>query len=208
MRRLVPLGLATVLAACGERGDAPMPPPSNTVMMPAAATADQPVPAGPFGLGRSPTSAELAAWNISVNPTGRNLPPGRGSVAEGKRVYAEQCASCHGQNGEGTPPPYPALVGREPADFSFDDDFKKPHTVGNYWPYATTLYDYINRAMPLTAPGSLKPAQVYAVVAYLLAANGVIAENAIMDAKTLPAVRMPARDRFVADDRAGGAAFR
>jgi cytochrome c len=99
-------------------------------------------------------------------------------------------------------------VGKEPADFSFDDDFKKAHTIGNYWPYATTLYDYINRAMPLTAPGSLTPPEIYAVVAYLLAANGVIAEDAVMNAMTLPQVKMPARDRFVADDRAGGATFR
>jgi len=202
----VVLVLAAGLAACEGRAAGPAIQPSLPASAaPAAIVSDQPVPAGPFGLGRKPTAAEVASWNISVNPEGRNLPPGRGTYAEGKQVYAEKCAVCHGQAAEGTPPLYPALVGREPADFSFDDDFKKQHTIGNYWPYATTLYDYINRAMPLTAPGSLTPPQLYALVAYLLTANGVITENAVMDAKTLPAVRMPARDRFVVDDRTGGA---
>ncbi len=119
-----------------------------------AKEAHQPLPEGPFGLGRTPTEDEVTAWNTSVNPTGKNLPPGQGSVAEGKVVFAAKCAACHGDAGQGMPPTYPQLVGKEPADFSFDDDFKKAHTIGNYWPYATTLYDYINRAMPLTAPGS------------------------------------------------------
>lgn len=169
---------------------------------------NSPVPAGPFGLGRAPTRQEEAAWNISVNPDGHNLPPGRGTWAEGKQPYAERCAACHGENGEGRPPVNPQLIGREPADFSFADDFHKRPTIGNYWPYATTLYDYINRAMPLTAPGSLEPAQIYALVAYLLAENGVIARDAVMDANTLPAVRMPARNRFVPDNRTGGATFK
>ena len=159
-----------------------------------------------YGLGRAPTAEELAAWNISVNPSGTNLPPGQGSVAEGKVVFAAQCASCHGDAGQGTPPQYPQLVGKDPTDFSFDNDFKITHTIGNYWPYATTLYDYINRAMPLTAPGSLKPPEIYAVVAYLLAANGVIADSAVMNAQTLPDVKMPAREHFVVDDRVGGGA--
>jgi cytochrome c len=200
------------LAACEGRGGppvAPTPPPGAAgSTVPAAVAAYQPVPEGPFGLGRAPTAAEVKAWNISVNPEGRNLPPGRGTYAEGKRLYAEQCAVCHGQNGEGVPPLYPQLIGREPSDFSFDDDFRKVHTIGNYWPYATTLYDYVNRAMPLTAPGSLQPAQIYSLVAYMLAANGVIAEDMVIDAKSLPRVRMPARDRFVPDDRTGGATFR
>ena len=161
-----------------------------------------------YGLGRTATVEEIAAWNISVNPAGTNLPPGQGTVAEGKAVFAAQCAACHGDAGQGTPPLYPQLVGKDPTDFSFDSDFKIAHTIGNYWPYATTLYDYINRAMPLTAPGSLKPAEIYAVVAYLLAANGVIADSAIMNAEPLPKVKMPARERFVVDDRSGGGTFR
>jgi cytochrome c len=92
--------------------------------------------------------------------------------------------------------------------FPFDRDFKIPKTVGNYWPYATTLYDYVHRAMPYAAPGSLSPDETYAVVAYLLAANHVIADSAVMDARTLPRVVMPARRHFVPDDRKGGSEFR
>jgi cytochrome c len=161
-----------------------------------------------FGLGRAATKAEIAAWDIDVNPTGEALPAGRGTWAEGQALYAEKCAACHGAKGEGMPPHYPMLINGDPKDFSFADDFRKTKTIGNYWPYATTLYDYINRAMPLTQPGSLSPAQVYGLVAYLLAENGVIGKDAVMDAASLPAVKMPGRDRFVPDDRTGGAAFR
>lgn len=207
-RRLSGLAAAALLGACGGQEPAARPDAApSTAPPPAAAVAPEAVPPGPWGIGRTPDRAELAAWDIDVNPEGRNLPAGRGTPAEGARVYAEKCASCHGRNGEGTPPLYPALVGREPADFSFADDFRKVRTVGNYWPYATTLYDYINRAMPFTAPGSLTPGEVYAVTAYLLAANGIIASDAAMDARSLPAVRMPARERFVPDDRSGGPTF-
>ena len=166
-----------------------------------AKEAHQPLPEGPFGLGRTPTEEEVAAWNTSVNPTGKNLPPGQGSVAEGKVVFAAKCAACHGDAGQGMPPTYPQLVGKEPADFSFDDDFKKAHTIGNYWPYATTLYDYIHRAMPFDKPGTLAPDEVYSLVAFVLARNGIVKDDAVIDARTLPAIRMPARDRFVPDDR-------
>jgi mono/diheme cytochrome c family protein len=184
--------LALLLIGCGaERrvGDAPELPPS-------------------FGLGRAATAAEIKAWDIDVNPTGVALPAGRGTWEAGQRLYAERCASCHGAAGEGMHPVYPRLIGAEPRDFSFADDFTKPKTIGNYWPYATTLYDYINRAMPLTQPGSLAPDEVYALVAYLLAENEVIGKDAVMDATTLPAVRMPGRDRFVPDDRTGGPGFK
>lgn len=165
-------------------------------------------PPGSLGLARAPTAEELAAWNISVNPSGSNLPPGQGTVAEGKAVFAAKCSMCHGDAGQGMPPAYPQLVGKDPTDFSFDNDFKITHTIGNYWPYATTLYDYINRAMPLTAPGSLTAPEIYSLVAYLLAANGVVGDDAVMNATTLPAVKMPAREHFVVDDRAGGKTFR
>ena len=211
MTRPVMLSLAVTigLAACeGRAAPAASAPAARALSTPATTVAWHPVPDGPFGLGRKPTAAEVAAWDIDVNPEGKNLPPGRGTPAEGKQLYAERCAACHGQTGEGTLPLYPRLVGREPTDFSFADDFNKHHTIGNYWPYATTLYDYINRAMPLTAPGSLTPPQVYSLVAYLLAANGVIAEDAIIDRKTLPAVKMPGRNHFVPDNRTGGENFR
>ena len=207
-RGLWPLAVVVVLAACEGRAAPSASAPAVPAVAPAGTVAREPVPEGPFGLGRKPTATELTAWDIDVNPEGKNLPPGRGTPAVGKQLYAERCAACHGQNGEGMPPVYPQLVGREPADFSFAEDFTKHHTIGNYWPYATTLYDYINRAMPLTAPGSLSPPEIYSLVAYLLAANGVIAGDAIIDAKTLPAVQMPARDHFVLDDRTGGATFR
>ncbi|MGH7676918.1 MAG: c-type cytochrome, partial [Gemmatimonadaceae bacterium] len=100
------------------------------------------------------------------------------------------------------------LIAVEPRDFSFGNDPKLTKTVGNYWPYATTLFDYINRAMPFANPGTLGTDDVYSVVAYLLAENGIIERTAVMNPRTLPQVRMPARDRFVLDDRKGGPGFR
>ena len=166
-----------------------------------------------YGVGRVATAQEVAAWDVDVDTSGHGLPAGRGTAAEGAAVYAAQCASCHGANGEGQGT-YPKLVQPAALDsatrdsFPFDRDFKIPKTVGNYWPYATTLYDYVHRAMPYAAPGSLSPDETYAVVAYLLAANHVIADTAVMDARTLPRVAMPARRHFVPDDRKGGSEFR
>ena len=162
-----------------------------------------------FGtIGRVATAAEVQAWDIDVNPTGRGLPPGRGTPDEGARVFAAKCAVCHGAHGEGMAI-YPKLIGRDPHDdFAFGRDPKLVKTIGNYWPYSTTLFDYIRRAMPLSAPGSLSSNEVYDVVAFLLAENQVIARDAVVDRRTLPAIQMPARDRFVRDDRTGGSAFR
>lgn len=156
-----------------------------------------------FDLGAPVDSARLAMIDIDVEPTGAGLPVGTGTAASGLLVYVTKCASCHGAKGEGIPPA-PKLVGRDPRQgFPFGKDSKLVRTVGNYWPYATTLYDYIHRAMPLSAPGSLKPDEVYSVIAWLLAENDVIPLEAVIDAKTLPAVRMPAFGHFVTDDRAG-----
>lgn len=153
-----------------------------------------------FGIGRVATAAEIAARDIDIGPEGRGLPPGRGTPAEGAAVYAAKCASCHGKSG--TEGPNDVLVGRiEGSGFPFARDPKAPRTVGTYWPYATTLFDYIRRAMPTTAPGSLTDDEVYALVAHLLAWNGLVAGDAIIDAQSLPKVRMPARDRFVPDAR-------
>jgi hypothetical protein len=160
------------------------------------------------GIGREARAAEIRAWDIDVNPTGAGLPPGRGTYVRGVQVYAQQCASCHGAKGEGGPPPASKLIAPEPKDFSFGNDPKLVKTVGNYWPYATTLYDYINRAMPFANPGTLPPNDVYSVVAFILAENGIIRRTDVMNARTLPQVRMPARDRFVPDDRKGGPVFR
>ena len=165
-----------------------------------------------FNLGRVADSAEIVLWNIDANSAGEGLPAGSGNYADGARIYARQCAACHGQNGEGGGAgavAYPMLVSKEPTtDFPFGRDPKIAKTIGNYWPHATTLYDYIHRAMPITAPGSLQPAEVYSIVAYLLAENGVVARTTVIDAISLPKVQMPARDKFVADDRKGGPAFR
>ena len=156
-----------------------------------------------FDLGHTPNPSSLGAMNIDVSPDGQGLPAGSGSAADGAKVYASACASCHGANGEGKPP-YPQLLGGpKGAAVDFSTDYKIPRTIGNYWPYATSLFDYIRRAMPLTAPGSLTADQTYAVTAYLLSREGLIPANASLDAQTLPAVKMPARDRFVTDDRRG-----
>lgn len=158
-----------------------------------------------FGFGRPATAAEIAAWDIDVRPDGRGLPPGSGTARAGAAVYLARCAMCHGATGSEARRPYPSLVGREPQHgFPFGRDPRLVKTVGNYWPYATTLYDYINRAMPLNAPGSLKPDEVYGLVAYLLWRNEIVADTALIDAQTLPRVVMPARDRFVTDNRRGG----
>src|SRR5690606_26857041 len=134
-------------------------------------------------------------------PDGRGLPPGRGTPVQGAEVYTARCAICHGAQGEGTPLGM-ALVGRNPGDsfrFESPDGADRPKTIGNYWPYATTLFDYIRRAMPFDRPGSLSDEEVYAVSAYLLYRNEIIDREAVLDAGTLPRVRMPARDRFVPD---------
>lgn len=161
-----------------------------------------------YGLGHTPAPARLAAIDIDVNPGGAGLPEGRGTVADGAVVYAAKCASCHGAKGEGVAP-VPALVGRTPdVGYDFARADRAPRTIGNYWPYATTVFDYVRRAMPHNAPGSLSDTETYAVVAWLLHENGIIDANAEMNATTLPAVQMPARGIFVLDDRRGGRPFR
>jgi len=156
-----------------------------------------------FDLGRAASAAEVAAVDIDVTPSGAGLPAGSGTAAQGAALYATNCASCHGANGEGKPPAYPQLLGGPKGSFDFASDFKIPRTVGNYWPYATTLFDYIRRAMPLAAPGTLTADQTYAVTAYLLNREGIIPDGTSLDAKSLAAIQMPAKSHFVADDRRG-----
>ena len=161
-----------------------------------------------YGLGHPASSAEIAALNIDVNPAGVGLPPGQGTPASGEATYALKCAACHGPAGEGIAP-NPRLVGNDPAaGFAFASDVKAPKTIGNYWPYATTLYDYLHRAMPLTAPGSLTPDETYGLVAFLLNRNGIVPATVVIDAKSLPGIVMPARRFFVRDNRTGGRTFR
>jgi len=155
-----------------------------------------------FGFGTRAPSDQIAAWSIHVYPDGTGLPAGEGTVQEGADVFARTCASCHGATG--TEGPNDRLVGREP----WEDAPPRTRTVGNYWGYSTTLYDYIRRAMPQNLPGSLTPDETYAVIAWILHANELIPEDAVMNATTLPAVEMPARDRFVDDDRTGGDTIR
>src|SRR5712691_358257 len=159
-----------------------------SVAFPGTAGAQQPTT---FGIGRPATPAEIAALDIDVRPDGAGLPPGHGTAAEGETTYAARCAACHGKTGkEG---PSDVLVGREPRDgAAFSRDPQARRTIGNYWPYATTLFDYIRRAMPPNAPGSLTADQIYGVVAYMLVLNEIIPRNAVMDATSLPKVMMPA----------------
>ncbi|MFT4115096.1 c-type cytochrome [Bradyrhizobium sp.] len=149
----------------------------------------------PYGIGRPATAAEIAGWNIDVGRDGRNLPAGRGTVSQGREVFAQQCAACHGDKGEG------GLGDRLVGGQGTIGTPKPIRTVGSYWPYATTLFDYIRRAMPQNAPQSLSNDDVYAVSAYILSLNGLIGTDATLDAKSLASIRMPNRDKFVGDAR-------
>jgi cytochrome c len=150
-----------------------------------------------FGFGRPASDMDIQPWNIDVAPNGDGLPPGRGTAFEGARIYAAKCAGCHGPTGvEG---PLDRLVGGY-GTLATEQPIK---TVGSYWPYATTLYDYIHRAMPFTAPQSLTPNEVYSLVAWILSQNNIIAEDAVMDAKSLPLVQMPNQNGFVPEPRPG-----
>jgi cytochrome c len=155
-----------------------------------------------FALGHAPAPDTLASEDIDVSPDGAGLPAGSGSAGQGASIYAQSGASCHGANGEGKPP-YPQLLGGPKGNVDFATDPKIPRTIGNYWPYATTLFDYIRRAMPLTTPGALTADQTYAVTAYLLSREGLLPSSASLDARSLAAIQMPAKARFISDDRRG-----
>jgi S-disulfanyl-L-cysteine oxidoreductase SoxD len=148
-----------------------------------------------YGVGRPPTAEEVQAWDLTIPSEGHGLPPGSGTAALGQAIYTERCASCHGEKGED--PKYSRLVGGQ-GTLATD---KPVRTIGSFWQYATTLWSYIRRAQPFDEPGSLTADQVYAVTAYLLHLNGIIGEQDVMDAKTLPQVKMPNRDGFVPDPR-------
>lgn len=146
-------------------------------------------PEGPK-LGKPLNAAEIAAMDINVFPDGSGLPPGKGTALEGRAIYDAQCAACHGPKG----------TGGTAGELAGGSALNGPHpdqTVGNYWPYATTVFDFVRRSMPLNAPRSLNDDQVYAVTAYLMNINGLISETAEMNAKTLPEVPMPNREGFV-----------
>ena len=149
----------------------------------------------PYRIGRPATPAEIAGWNIDIDRDGTNLPSGRGSVSRGHKVFDQQCAGCHGAKGEGG-------VGDKLVGGQGTLATPKPiRTVGSYWPYAPTLFDYIRRAMPQNAPQSLSNEDVYAVCAYILNLNGLLPSDAALDAKTLSAIEMPNRSMLVGDPR-------
>jgi mono/diheme cytochrome c family protein len=141
-------------------------------------------------LGKPMSQSDLAEWDINILPDGTNLPPGSGKAAEGARIFADKCALCHGDNGRGG---IAARLVGGPPKASLDGG----KTIANYWPYATTLFDFIRRAMPFTQPRSLTDQEVYSLVAYLLAENKLIGKDDEINAVTLPKVRMPNRDNFV-----------
>ena len=161
------------------------------------ATAVSPVTAQlpTYSMGRPPSAEEVKAWDLTIPADGQGLPPGSGTAARGKPIYAERCASCHGEKGED--PKYNVLVGGRGTLATA----KPLLSIGSFWPYAPTLWSYINRAQPTDEPGSLTPDEVYAVTAYLLSLNGIVKEDEVLDAATLPRIRMPNRDGFVPDPR-------
>ena len=172
-REVVCAALAVVLAGCASR---------NSPAWRVRATPN---------LGHEATPAQIAGWDISIGPDGAGLPPGSGTAARGAVVYEQKCQACHGAKGGGQP--NDRLVGGQGTLAS-----KAPvRTVGSYWPYATTVFDYVRRAMPYTQPQSLSNDDVYAVTAYLLNLNGIIGENDEMNARTLPEVKMPNHDGFI-----------
>jgi S-disulfanyl-L-cysteine oxidoreductase SoxD len=157
-----------------------------------AAAADGP------GLGKPLTEADIAAWDISIEPDGEGLPPGAGTPAQGAHIYAEKCAACHGPEGKAgvtgvTAAPLAPLVGGGP----ITDISAAMKRIANFWPYPTTLFDYIRRSMPWQQPRTLTNDEVYALTAYILALNKLIGDNDTMNAQTLPKVKMPNRDGFI-----------
>lgn len=155
-------------------------------------------PDQPLGLGSTPSAAELAQF-VSPLADGRGLPPGSGSVAQGKSLYATHCMACHGEHLEGGIGD--RLIGGRGTLVNSDPAKKPVKTVESYWPYATTLFDYIKRAMPLNAPGSLSNDEVYALSAYILSEARIVDPGTTLGPATLAKVKMPNRDGFIADQR-------
>ena len=189
MRPLIAGLTALCLAACSA--------PSRDGRASRSTTDDATARAAIGTIGTPVSAADIAAWNIDIAPDGHGLPAGSGDVATGARIFAAKCAACHGAKGEGVLGD--RLIGGRGTLASANP----VRTVGSYWPYATTLFDYIRRAMPYNAPQSLSADEVYAVSAWILNQNGVVADDARLDAHSLAAIRMPNRDGFVPDPRPG-----
>jgi len=168
------------------------------VLLTSALLAALPVSAevGAYGIGTPATSEETAGWDIDIRPDGKGLPPGSGSVEDGEMMYEEKCASCHGSFGEGVGR-YPVLSGGE----GTLTNERPEKTVGSYWPYASTLWDYIHRAMPFPQPQSLTDEEVYAITAYVLYLNDLVEDDFVLTADNLASIEMPNKDGFFFDDR-------
>ena len=156
-----------------------------------------------YGLGRTPSAEEIRAWDIAISPTGKELPPGSGTAKEGAQLYAQKCAACHGATGSGGKAP--TLIRSKSTSTTSAPSNEQPclapcvregNVMALHSPYATTLWDYINRGMPFLQEGMLKPNEVYALTAFLLYKNGVIQEDDVLDAQTLPQIKMPNRDGY------------
>jgi S-disulfanyl-L-cysteine oxidoreductase SoxD len=146
------------------------------------------------GLGKPLSEADIKQWDIAILPDGSNLPPGSGTPAKGAKIFAEKCSACHGDAGKGgVAPYYPALVGGQPLTNGIDT----VKTIANYYAYPTTIFDYTRRGMPYNMPRSLTDDEVYSLTAYILALNNLIGQDDVMDANTLPKVKMPNRDNFI-----------
>lgn len=154
-----------------------------------------------FGFGRPATQAEIDKIDIDIRPDGKGLPSGEGVATKGKKIFETKCAACHGAGGIG------GINGSLVTDKNRTTQ-RPEKTIGNYWPYATTVFDYIRRAMPFNQPGSLTNEEVYHLTAYLLHANGIIGEKYAINARTLPEIEMPAKNLFIPDDRRGGSEIR
>ena len=145
-------------------------------------------------LGQPISEADIAAWDIAAMPDGQGLPPGSGTALQGAKIFAEKCARCHGDGGKGGPVARAPLFGGAPVSTGIDT----PKTIGNFWGHATTVFDFTRRAMPFNQPRQmLSNDDIYATTAYVLFLNKIIGENDVMDAKTLPQVKMPNRDNFI-----------
>lgn len=170
---------------------------TGTLLLTSAATA------GSFNLGRAATPAEVAAWNIDVRPDGQGLPAGRGNVEQGEEIFAERCAVCHGDFAEGVDR-WPVLSG---GDGTLTSE-RPVKTIGSYWPYLSTVFDYVNRAMPFGEAQSLKPDEVYAITAFLLYANDLVEDDFELSKENFTSVRLPNEDGFYMDDREESPVFK
>ena len=152
-----------------------------------------------YGLGKTPTAEEIRAWDIAISPTGKELPPGSGTAKDGAEIYARRCAACHGASGQGTRGPA-LITSKISTTIVAGVGMTEGEVMATHAPYATVMWDYINRAMPIYEEGTLKPDEVYALTAFLLYKNSVIQEGDVMDAQSLPQVKMPNRDGYVLPD--------